>query len=184
VSLIQRYNASLMRAWRRWTIVVALVLLSAGMLLGMFADLGRVRPTLENESVFFRAYDPQDTITYFRVGTGGSRLVGESSDSGYGAASHGRTFEEHYFIKDGDQFAIDQALRNDIRARLKGSHATILNESITPNGEVLFRYVNDHTTGSVTLEPTETGVARRNDTPANASEVQTRVAIKETWTNN
>jgi len=171
-----------MHTWKRWNLIFALVLITAGVLLGRFADFGRVRPSPENESAFFNAFDPHDTITYFQVGNGGSRTLGESSSSEYSTAKHGRTFDEHYFVRNGEQYAIDHALRNTIRASLMNSHATILNESITPNGGVLFQYVNGRTRGTVNLHPTAPGSARRNDAPADAIDVHTLVSIDEKWT--
>jgi hypothetical protein len=170
-----------MHWWTRWNVRAALTLLVAAFLLGAFADIGRVRPTQENESRFLQAFNFDDIVSRFDLKEGSSRTEGSGSDSGYGYAAHSRTIEEFFVVKNGDQFAAEHALQQNVGGLLRVTGA-IVQETATPDGGRTFHYVSGKTTGTVVVEPVSTDNWMNGTVPRVGVPVRARVSIEEKWT--
>jgi hypothetical protein len=170
-----------MHWWNRWNVRTALTLFVAAFVLGTFGDIGRVRPAQENESAFLRSFNLHEIITRFELGEALSRSEGAGSGSGYGYATHNRVVEEFFFVKNGDQFAADTALQQDVRTLLKVTGATLVEESATSSGGRAFHYVVGKTSGTVVVEPVSTENWTNGRMPKDGVPVRARVSIEEKW---
>ena len=141
-----------MHWWARWNVRAALTLIVVAFLLGTFADIGRVRPTQENESSFLRSFNLDDIVARFDLKEGSISSEGSGSDSGYGYAAHTRAVEKFFVVRNGDHFAVEHALQQNVRGLLKATGA-IVQETATPDGGRALHYVSGKTTGTVVVEP-------------------------------
>lgn len=133
----------------RWFLLVLVAVL-----VSVYVEQARwVYPTPETQSIFLKTYTPKQVLDRFAA----VQTMQVASDRGDGAqvgfVTHKENIEPTLSIRSGDWVALNQALRDDIAARLTAQGADILQESGNAPDGFKLQYAMGKSEGTVTLEP-------------------------------
>lgn len=128
-----------------------LVLVSASF--AVYDHFAHVYPTPENQSAFFRSYDPDLALTPFLntkgLPSGGKWSVGEG---GKGAVTLQRGIDKLIAMGADNRTLVLVALREDMTFRLRATGAKVTEAANTEDGGFRLSYASANATGTVSVK--------------------------------
>jgi len=141
----------------------------------------------DNQSEFFKTYNPQPVYTPFQHDEGWNGGHGEGSSPGYRSIRHHAEFTPGFTMRVDRKQELLDALRNDILLRFRNTDTKIVASHNEADGGFTYKYVAGNSTGSITVQPPVHDAVQRV-TPLEAlygpglDDLRFKVALKETWT--
>jgi hypothetical protein len=140
----------------------------------------------QNQSVFLRAYNPEQVIRKFRCdGTFGAGSM-TSATSEIHWIKHQAGFYPEFTIESDKGADLMKALRADIVNWFLITNTNVVANQESPNGGFTYEYASGRSAGSISVQPpVHRSVQRRTACtalPSGLEDVTLKIDIEETWT--
>lgn len=166
--------------------IAILLVLAWGTLVGWdrWVNAHRILAGPENETAFYRTYDPGPVIQGFRY-------PGESYGAGHGIAAsqlikqirHSEEFSPEITLQSNRQQELLHALREDILLRFRSAGISVVESQVDPYGGFQFRYVSGNSVGRISVgAPVRRKVERHYQLPRGLVDINLNITLGETWT--
>jgi hypothetical protein len=142
----------------------------------------------DNQSKFFRTYDPQPVYAKYQYDAGWHGGHGEGCGMGFRSIRHFADFTPGFTIRVDRKQELLDALRNDILLQFRNTGTNVVATHDQADGGFTYKYVAGNSIGSISVEPPVHDEGLKRNTPLEAlfgpglDDIRFKVALEERWT--
>lgn len=137
----------------------------------------------QNQSVFYRGYDPEEVVKRFRADGSDSSLSGSGAGQNTEFIRHFKHLEAHFVIASSRKTEFVTAINEQIQSELQGTSTHVVDRVEEPDGNFGYQYTTPNGGGSILVHlPVHDDLIHRNIALANGLEdIALRIELEETW---
>jgi hypothetical protein len=144
----------------------------------------RIMAGPENQSQFFRSYNPTAVTAKFQYDEGFHSSEGNSADQGIRSIRHHAEFVPRFIMWTDRKRELLNALREDILLRLRTTGTSVVAIRDEGDGGFTYKYAADNSIGSISVHAPvhDPEVQRQFQLKTGLDDISVDIALEETWT--
>lgn len=146
-------------------------------------DSRRIIAGPQNQSAFYRGYDPEEVVERFRNPYEGyGRLSDSSAVQDTEFVKHSKGFEPQFTIESYRKAELVNAIDQQIRSELEVTGTHVIYRFEEPSGNFGYKYATPNGGGSIVVHlPEPYAVTRNMPLPSNLEDISLKIDLEETW---
>jgi len=179
-----------MRLIMRWPLKVlcgvsAVLVLAWGVLLGLqrWIDSRRIIAGPQNQSAFYKGYDPEEVFKRFRS-TSQSYSSGSytGAEQGTELVRHSKGYDPHFTIESRRKTELVTATEQRIRDDLQVTGTRVTSRFEEASGNFGYNYTTPNGSGSITVHlPVQDEIQRNIKLPGGLEDISVKIDLQEIW---
>jgi hypothetical protein len=146
-------------------------------------DSHRIIASPQNQSAFYKGFDPEEVIKRFRCpdegyGSGGSTGAVQTTEF----VKHSKSFEPQFTIESLRKTELVSAINEQIRNELQLMRTHVINRVEDPSGNFTYNYTTPNGGGFISVHsPVHHDVQRNRVLPSDLEDISIEIDLEETW---
>jgi hypothetical protein len=151
---------------------------------GGWVNAHRIVAGPDNQSQFFRSYNPTSVVTKFQYDAGSSGSDGKGFSAGIRSIRHHAEFMPRFIMSADRNQELLNALREDILIRLRSTGTKVVFAHDEADGGFTYDYAAGDSVGSISVKAPvhEPEVHRQLQLGPGLDDISVDIALQETWT--